>query len=140
MNNSAGLRRKAFCGIQAYRYWAVPIFILYRLRGWRGKKISDKLQAFDGCLSGIGKTILPDTLCRKKNRIHKNQIFKPVDYKAGDIKTDGFCNPSFAKVLQIWGFRDLQCPAFLFNITAEEVKGEFTGILKTGIGIFCIKW
>lgn len=91
------------------------------------------------------------TICRKleqqynlvpateKQRTGDEQVFRPVDYKAGDVKSQ------MASVVRhlpkYYGYASLgayNALLSLFNITAEEVKGELNGQPKNGLVYFAL--
>ncbi|RAV27657.1 conjugal transfer protein MobB [Sinomicrobium soli] len=75
----------------------------------------------------------------EKQRTGNEQVFRPVDYRAGDIKSQ------IASVVRhlpkYYGYASLgayNALLSLFNITAEEVKGELHGQPKNGIVYFAL--
>ncbi|HRP43542.1 MAG TPA: relaxase/mobilization nuclease domain-containing protein [Ginsengibacter sp.] len=105
-----------------------------------GKKISDtyeKRRSMDACRALEQKyNLLPAT---EKQRTGKEQIFRPVDYSAGDIKSQ---IASVVRYLpQHYQFTTLgayNALLSLYNITAEEVKGELHGQRKNGLVYFAL--
>ena len=105
-----------------------------------GRKISDKFEkrhSMNVCRELEKQFCLISAIEKKQNP--QNQIFKPVDYKAGDIKSQ------MASVIRhlpnnykFEGFGAYNALLSLFNITAEEVKGEFDGIPKQGLVYFAL--
>lgn len=105
-----------------------------------GRKISDKfekrrsmavcrmLEKQYGLISAI----------EKKQEAH-DQTFKPVDYKAGDIKSQmASVLRHLPKYYQFQTFGAYNALLSLFNITAQEVKGEYNGIPKLGLLYFAL--
>jgi hypothetical protein len=105
-----------------------------------GRKISDKFEkrrSMDVCRLLEKEYSLISAIERKKNP--QNQIFKPVDYKAGDIKSQmASVIRHLPKYYKFEGFGTYNALLSLFNITAEEVKGEFNGIPKQGLVYFAL--
>jgi hypothetical protein len=64
----------------------------------------------------------------------QNNIFRPVDYKKGDIKSQIASVvrhlPTYYRFQSLGEYNALLS---LFNITSEEVKGEFHGVQKHGL-------
>ncbi|MDI5895731.1 conjugal transfer protein MobB [Flavobacterium algoritolerans] len=105
-----------------------------------GRKISDKFEkrrSMDVCRELEKQFCLVSAIEKKQNP--QNQIFKPVDYKAGDIKSQ---MTSVIRYLPNYykfeGFGAYNALLSLFNITSEEVKGEFNGIPKQGLVYFAL--
>lgn len=105
-----------------------------------GKKIPDtfeKLRSMDACRALEQKyNLIPAT---EKQRTGNEQIFRPVDYKAGDIKSQIASVvrhlPTYYQYTTLGAYNALLS---LFNITAEEVKGELHGQPKQGIVYFAL--
>jgi len=75
----------------------------------------------------------------EKQRTGDEQVFRPVDYRAGDVKSQ------VASVVRhlpkYYGYASLgayNALLSLFNITAEEVKGELNGQPKNGLVYFAL--
>lgn len=75
----------------------------------------------------------------EKQRTGNEQVFRPVDYRAGDVKSQ------IASVVRhlpkYYGYASLgayNALLSLFNITAEEVKGELHGQPKNGLVYFAL--
>ncbi|MBS1631606.1 MAG: relaxase/mobilization nuclease domain-containing protein, partial [Bacteroidetes bacterium] len=75
----------------------------------------------------------------EKQRTGSEQIFRPVDYRAGDVKSQ------MASVVRhlpkYYGYASLgayNALLSLFNITTEEVKGELNGQPKNGLVYFAL--
>ncbi|WP_104382618.1 conjugal transfer protein MobB [Sphingobacterium sp. HMA12] len=105
-----------------------------------GKKIPDnyeKLRSMEICRALEQKyNLVPAT---EKQRTGNEQVFRPVDYRAGDIKSQ------IASVVRhlpkYYGYASLgtyNTLLSLFNITAEEVKGELHGQPKNGLVYFAL--
>jgi hypothetical protein len=105
-----------------------------------GRKISDKFEkrrSMDVCRELEKEYCLISAIEKKQNP--QNQIFKPVDYKAGDIKSQmASVIRHLPKNYKFEGFGTYNALLSLFNITAEEVKGEFNGIPKQGLVYFAL--
>ena len=105
-----------------------------------GRKISDKFEkrrSMDVCRELEKQYCLISAIEKKQNP--QNQIFKPVDYKAGDIKSQmASVIRHLPKNYKFEGFGTYNALLSLFNITAEEVKGEFNGIPKQGLVYFAL--
>lgn len=105
-----------------------------------GKKIPDKyekLRSMEICRALEQKyNLIPAT---EKQRTGNEQVFRPVDYRAGDVKSQ------IASVVRhlpkYYGYASLgayNALLSLFNITAEEVKGELYGQPKNGLVYFAL--
>ncbi len=105
-----------------------------------GRKISDKFEkrrSMDVCRELEKGYCLISATEKKQNQ--QNQIFKPVDYKAGDIKSQmTSVIRHLPKYYKFEGFGTYNALLSLFNITAEEVKGEYNGIPKVGLAYFAL--
>ena len=105
-----------------------------------GRKISDKFEkrhSMNVCQELEKQYCLISAIEKKQNP--QNQIFKPVDYKAGDIKSQmASVIRHLPKNYKFEGFGTYNALLSLFNITAEEVKGEFNGIPKQGLVYFAL--
>ncbi|MCO5286989.1 MAG: relaxase/mobilization nuclease domain-containing protein [Chitinophagaceae bacterium] len=105
-----------------------------------GRKISDtyeKRRSMDACRALEQKyNLLPAT---EKQRTGKEQIFRPVDYSAGDIKSQIASVVRYLpKHYQFTTLGAYNALLSLFNITAEEVKGELHGQPKSGLVYFAL--
>jgi hypothetical protein len=105
-----------------------------------GRKISDKFEkrrSMAVCRT-LEKQYGLISALEKKQEAH-NQTFKPVEYKAGDIKSQ---MASILRHLPIYyqfqTFGAYNALLSLFNITAQEVKGEYNGIPKLGLVYFAL--
>lgn len=105
-----------------------------------GRKISDKFEkrrSMDVCRALESEYSLHSAMEKKENS--QNQIFKPVDYKAGDIKSQmASVIRLLPKYYSFQTFGTYNALLSLFNITDEEVKGEFNGIPKQGLVYFAL--
>ncbi len=74
-----------------------------------------------------------------KQRTGNEQVFRPVDYKAGDVKSQMASVvrhlPKYYEYASLGAYNALLS---LFNIMAEEVKGELNGQLKNGLVYFAL--
>lgn len=105
-----------------------------------GRKISDKFEkrrSMDVCRELEKRYNLITATKQKQDTLR--QVFKPVNYKEVDIKSQ------MASVLrhlpqyyQFQSFGAYNALLSLFNITAEEVRGEYSGIPKQGIVYFAL--
>jgi len=105
-----------------------------------GKKIPDnyeKLRSMEICRALEQKYNLVSAT--EKQRTGNEQVFRPVDYRAGDVKSQ------IASVVRhlpkYYGYASLgayNALLSLFNITAEEVKGELHGQPKNGLVYFAL--
>lgn len=105
-----------------------------------GKKIPDnyeKLRSMEICRALEQKYNLVSAT--EKQRTGNEQVFRPVDYRAGDVKSQ------IASVVRhlpkYYGYTSLgayNALLSLFNITAEEVKGELHGQPKNGLVYFAL--
>jgi hypothetical protein len=76
---------------------------------------------------------------KEKNSHAENLIFRPVDYKMGDVKSQIASVvrylPTYYKFQSMGGYNALLS---LFNITSQEVKGELHGVMRQGIVYFAL--
>lgn len=105
-----------------------------------GKKISDsyeKLRSMDVCRTlELQYQLLAAT---EKERNTKEAIFKPVDYKEANIKSQIASIVRYLpKYYQYQSLGAYNALLSLFNITAEEVKGELNGQPKQGLIYFAL--
>ncbi|WP_188050774.1 conjugal transfer protein MobB [Flavobacterium sp. GP15] len=105
-----------------------------------GKKLPDsyeKLRSMEACRSLEQQfQLLPATV---KNRNPKEAIFKPVDYKEANVKSQiASVVRHLPKYYQYQSLGAYKALLSLFNITAEEVKGELNGIPKQGLVYFAL--
>ena len=105
-----------------------------------GRKISDKFEkrrSMAVCRT-LEKQYSLISAVEKKQDL-KNQIFKPVDYMAGDIKSQmASVLRHLPKNYQFQTFGAYNALLSLLNIIAEEVKGEYNGIPKQGLVYFAL--
>jgi hypothetical protein len=105
-----------------------------------GRKISDKFEkrrSMDICRTLEQKyNLIPAT---EQHRKKEDKIFQPVDYKAGDIKSQiASVVRHIPRYYQFQGFGAYNALLSLFNITAEEVKGELHGQPRQGLVYFAL--
>ncbi len=101
----------------------------------QGKKISDKfekMRSMKVCRELERKHgLLPAT---DKEQKQNDKIFRPVDYKAGDVKSQVASVirhlPDYYKYQTLGEYNALLS---LFNITAEKVEGELQGEMQKGL-------
>ncbi len=100
-----------------------------------GKKISDKfekMRSMKVCRE-LEKQhgLIPAT---EKERIQNDKVFRPVDYRAGDIKSQIASVvrhlPNYYKYQTLGEYNALLS---LFNITTEKVEGELHGKMQQGL-------
>ncbi|OPB86635.1 relaxase [Elizabethkingia miricola] len=105
-----------------------------------GKKISDsyeKLRSMDICRALEQKYgLIPATEKQAKKR---QELFKPVDHQSGDLKSQIAAVvrylPRYYQYQSLGAYNALLS---LFNITAEEVKGELHGQPRQGLVYFAL--
>lgn len=106
----------------------------------QGRKISDKFEkrrSMDVCRALEKEYSLKMATAQKENI--QSQAFKPIDYKAGDIKNQMSSIVRYLpKYYQFQTFGAYNALLSLFNITAEEVKAEYNGIPKQGLVYFAL--
>lgn len=108
--------------------------------GIDGKKISDSYdhpKSMAICRDLEEKyNLIPAT---EKQRTGNEQAFRPVEYRAGDVKSQIASVvrylPKYYQYQSIGAYNALLS---LFNITAEEVKGELHGQPKNGLVYFAL--
>lgn len=116
------------------------IHIVTVCMGLDGKKIPDSYdhpRSMAICRDLEQKyNLLPAT---EKQRTGNEQVFRPVDYKARDVKSQIASVvrhlPKYYKYPSLGAYNALLS---LFNITAEEVKGELNGQPKSGLVYFAL--
>ena len=105
-----------------------------------GRKISDKFEkrrSMAVCRT-LEKQYGLISAVEKKQEAH-NPSFKPVDYKAGDIKSQmASILRHLPKYYQFQTFGAYNAVLSLFNITSQEVNGEYNGIPKQGMVYFAL--
>jgi hypothetical protein len=103
-----------------------------------GKKISDqfeKVRSMKVCRE-LEKKLGLISAVEKKSQQNQN-IFRPIDYKAGDIK--GQIASVIRYIPSYYQFQSLgeyNALLSLFNITVEKVEGELQGQIKRGLLYF----
>ncbi|ANF53001.1 relaxase [Chryseobacterium glaciei] len=105
-----------------------------------GRKISDKFdhpRSMEICRT-IEKQyqLFPAT---EQAQSSSNELFNPVDYKKGDIKSQLASVVRYLpKHYRFQSMGEFNALLSLFNITAEEVKGELKGVPKQGLVYFAL--
>ncbi|MGV3766804.1 MAG: conjugal transfer protein MobB [Chitinophagaceae bacterium] len=105
-----------------------------------GKKIPDAFErrhSMDVCRSLEQQyNLVPAT---EKGRKPEDKIFQPVDYRAGDIKSQiASVVRHLPRHYRFQGFGNYNALLSLFNIAAEEVRGELHGQPKAGLVYFAL--
>ncbi|MGM8363300.1 conjugal transfer protein MobB [Flavobacterium sp. ARAG 55.4] len=100
-----------------------------------GKKISDKfekLRSMNICRELESKYgLIPAT---DKEQKQNDKIFRPVDYRAGDVKSQiGSVVRHLPNYYQYQTLGEYNALLSLFNITTEKVAGELRGQLRQGL-------
>lgn len=105
-----------------------------------GRKISDafeKRKSMAACRELERKYNLISAVEKKLNR--NEPIFKPVNYKAGDIKSKMAAVIRYLpKYYQYTTLGTYNALLSLFNITAEEVKGQYNVKARQGLVYFAL--
>lgn len=105
-----------------------------------GRKISDafeKRKSMAACRELERKYDLKSAVEKKQDRTEP--IFKPVNYKAGDIKSQMAAVIRYLpKYYQYTTLGTYNALLSLFNITAEEVKGQYNGKARQGLVYFAL--
>jgi len=105
-----------------------------------GRKISDafeKRKSMAACRELERKYDLKSAVEKKQNRTEP--IFKPVNYKAGDVKSQMAAVIRYLpKYYQYTTLGTYNALLSLFNITAEEVKGQYNGKARQGLVYFAL--
>jgi len=105
-----------------------------------GRKISDafeKRKSMAACRELERKYNLKSAIEKKQNRAEL--IFKPVNYKAGDIKSQMAAVIRYLpKYYQYTTLGTYNALLSLFNITAEEVTGQYNGTARQGLVYFAL--
>ena len=100
-----------------------------------GRKISDafeKRKSMAACRELERKYKLKSAIEKKHDRTEP--IFKPVNYKAGDIKSQMAAVIRYLpKYYQYTTLGTYNALLSLFNITTEEVKGQYNGKARQGL-------
>ncbi|MEZ7499820.1 conjugal transfer protein MobB [Flavobacterium sp. Arc3] len=105
-----------------------------------GKKLSDsyeKLRSMNACRALEQKhQLLPAT---EQNQKPKEVIFKPVDYKVANIKSQiASVIRHLPRYYQYQSLGAYNALLSLFNITAEQITGEIHGQSKQGLVYFAV--
>ncbi len=105
-----------------------------------GRKISnafEKIRSMAACRELEHKYNLKSAVEKKQNRTEP--IFKPVNYKAGDVKCQMAAVIRYLpKYYQYTTLGTYNALLSLFNITAEEVKGQYNGKARQGLVYFVL--
>ncbi|TRW24445.1 relaxase [Flavobacterium zepuense] len=105
-----------------------------------GRKISDnfeKRRSMASCRELERDYNLKGAVEKKHGQI--NLVFKPVDYKAGDIKSQIAAVIRYLpKYYQYTTLGTYNALLSLFNITAEEIKGQYNGTARQGLVYFAL--
>lgn len=103
-----------------------------------GRKISDqfeKIRSMKACREMEKKFGLISAVEKKSQQNQK--IFRPIDYKSGDIKSQiASVVRHISSYYQFQSFGEYNALLSLFNITVEKVQGELQGQLKRGLLYF----
>lgn len=101
----------------------------------QGKKISDsyeKMRSMNVCRELERKYGLIPATDKEHKQIDK--VFRPVDYKAGDVKSQiASVVRHLAKYYQFQTLGEFNALLSLFNITTEKVQGELKGKMQEGL-------
>jgi hypothetical protein len=100
-----------------------------------GKKISDKfekMRSMNLCRELERKHgLIPAT---DKERNQNDQVFRPVDYRAGDVKSQiASVVRHLPNYYQYQTLGEYNALLSLFNITTEKVEGELQGKMRQGL-------
>jgi hypothetical protein len=105
-----------------------------------GRKISDafeKRRSMTACRELERDYNLKTAVDKKQNRTEP--IFKPVNYKTGDTKSQMAAVIRYLpKYYQYTTLGTYNALLSLFNITAEEVKGQYNGTARQGLVYFAL--
>jgi hypothetical protein len=105
-----------------------------------GRKISDafeKRKSMAACRELERKYGLKSAIDKKQDRTEP--IFKPVNYKAGVVKSQMAAIIRYLpKYYQYTTLGTYNALLSLFNITAEEVKGQYNGKARQGLVYFAL--
>lgn len=101
----------------------------------QGKKISDsyeKMRSMTVCRELERKyRLIPAT---DKEHNHIDKVFRPVDYKAGDVKSQiASVVRHLPNYYQFQTLGEFNALLSLFNITTEKVQGELKGKMQQGL-------
>jgi hypothetical protein len=101
----------------------------------QGKKISDsyeKMRSMNVCRELERKYGLIPATDKENKQIDK--VFRPVDYKAGDVKSQiASVVRHLANYYQFQTLGEFNALLSLFNITTEKVQGELKGKMQQGL-------
>jgi len=101
----------------------------------QGKKISDsyeKMRSMNACRELERKYGLIPATDKEHKQIDK--VFRPVDYKAGDVKSQiASVVRHLANYYQFQTLGEFNALLSLFNITTEKVQGELKGKIQQGL-------
>jgi len=101
----------------------------------QGKKISDsyeKMRSMNVCRELERKYGLIPATDKEHKQIDK--VFRPVDYKAGDVKSQiASVVRHLANYYQFQTLGEFNSLLSLFNITTEKVQGELKGKMQQGL-------
>lgn len=101
----------------------------------QGKKISDsyeKMRSMNVCRELERKYGLIPATDKEHKQIDK--VFRPVDYKAGDVKSQiASVVRHLANYYQFQTLGEFNALLSLFNITTEKVQGELKGKMREGL-------
>lgn len=107
---------------------------------YNGKKLADnyeKLRSMDACRILEQKYKL--IAATEKTRNPKEELFRPIDCKAANVKSQIASVVRYLpKYYQYQSLGTYNALLSLFNITAEEVKGELHGQAKQGLVYFAL--
>lgn len=105
-----------------------------------GKKLADnyeKLRSMDACRALEQEYKLIAAM--EKSRNPKEELFRPIDYRAANIKSQiASIVRHLPKYYHYQNLGTYNALLSLFNITAEEVKGELHGQTKQGLVYFAL--
>lgn len=101
----------------------------------QGKKISDKfekMRSMNVCRELERKyRLIPAT---DKERKQTDKVFRPVDYRAGDVKSQiASVVRHLPNYYQYQTLGEYNALLSLFNITAEKIEGEMQGKMQQGL-------
>ncbi|BAP31937.1 relaxase/mobilization nuclease family protein [Chryseobacterium sp. StRB126] len=101
----------------------------------QGKKISDKfekMRSMNVCRELERKHGLIPATDKERNQIDK--VFRPVDYRAGDVKSQiASVVRHLPNYYQYQTLGEYNALLSLFNITAEKIEGELQGKMQQGL-------
>ncbi|MBW0165542.1 MAG: relaxase/mobilization nuclease domain-containing protein [Sediminibacterium sp. Gen4] len=101
----------------------------------QGKKISDKfekMRSMNVCRELERKHGL--ILATDKERNQTDKVFRPVDYRAGDVKSQiASVVRHLPNYYQYQTLGEYNALLSLFNITAEKIEGELQGKMQQGL-------